>query len=351
MKSSLFCTMPFHFVEIFPNGDIFPCCPAYCNNYILGNIFEQNFDEIWNGYNEQQLRRSMYHTYIHKYCNRNTCFRLSMNYLPSDVCVEDKIIMDKYPLVVKFSHDGECNYRCVTCRDKILMHSKLEIYNLDKKIDKYFLPLLKDAKIACLLGSGDPLASRHSRHLIKCIGRAYPEIRFALHTNGSLCTVQLLESLGIMNRLNHIQVSIHAACKQTYENITREGRWENILKNLDWIAKQHASRLIKRFDLIFVVTPLNVNEMTEFTQFAKYLGAEAYFWEYRWWGGKFGENFDSVNILSKNHLLYPNLKTQLCNISNECNVHLSPALSKIARNINKHSIVHKILLKLWGCPS
>lgn len=342
MRTQAFCMMPFYFIEIFPSGDVYPCCPAYCNNYTFGNIFEQKFDDVWNGERAQIFRKTMFHR-IHKYCNKYTCFKRSMDYLSNKFNIIPKIIMDTYPLVVKFSHDGECNYRCITCRDEILRHSESSLISLNNKI-KTFLPLLKDAKIACLLGSGDPLSSRHSRQLIKIIAYEYPKIHFALHTNGSLCKPQLLDSLGISNRLAHIQISIHAACKQTYENFTREGKWENLLKNLDWIAKQHKDGHIRKFDMIFVVTPLNVNEMGSFAQLANTLGAQAFFWEYRWWGGKYGEDFKSVNILSKDHPLHNTLITQILNISSNDNVHISPAFIKLLR----HSTIgfYKLLSKI-----
>jgi len=36
-----------NFLFIMSNGDVSPCCHLY--NYIVGNIFEQSIDEIWNG--------------------------------------------------------------------------------------------------------------------------------------------------------------------------------------------------------------------------------------------------------------------------------------------------------------
>ena len=341
MSSNIFCKMPFYFVEIFPNGDVFPCCPAYCNSYSFGNIYKQSFKDIWNGEKAQNFRKTMYENRP-RYCNIKTCFRKSMDYLQNKECIEEKIIMDKFPLAVKFSHDGECNYRCITCRDTLAKNSKDEIITLNKRIDTYFMQLLKDAKIVCLLGSGDPLASKHSRHLIRRISKEYTKIRFGLHTNGSLCTEPLLKSLGILNRLDHIQVSVHASCKQSYEKITREGIWKKILQNLEWIGKQHDLGLIKKFDMIFVVTPLNVQEITTFSHLAKNFGAEAYFWEYRYWGGEFGINFDAVNILSPKHVAHKVLLTQLHNVYQDEHVYLSPKLMHIAINYNKYHSFYKL---------
>ncbi len=51
------CYYPWHSVVIYWDGTIAPCCRDYNGKYILGNIFEDDLENIWNGDKFIELRR------------------------------------------------------------------------------------------------------------------------------------------------------------------------------------------------------------------------------------------------------------------------------------------------------
>lgn len=53
------CSWPWHGTSISWNGDVHPCCHDYYNEHKMGNIFEQDFEEIWNGEKLQLFRQHL----------------------------------------------------------------------------------------------------------------------------------------------------------------------------------------------------------------------------------------------------------------------------------------------------
>jgi len=51
------CPQPWRWVSIDWDGDVFPCCSLYDDEFAFGNIFEQDFKEIWNGPAFREARR------------------------------------------------------------------------------------------------------------------------------------------------------------------------------------------------------------------------------------------------------------------------------------------------------
>lgn len=330
---SMSCKFPFSFIEVFSNGDVYPCCPEYCYYYCLGNIFEQSLEEIWYGSKATALRKRLLSD-DHTVCNAMQCFRETMDFL----LPEDDIVWDEkppLPIAVKLSHDKECNCSCITCRDMPIRSSQQELDELNRKIETHFLPLLRNAKVVSLSGAGDPLFSRHSRQLIRRIAETYPSMRFALHTNGQLCTAPLLKELGILNRLSHVQISIHAATCGTYEHIVRGASFQRLMENLAGLRELLDKGNLRKLDLFFVIHNLNMKEIGQFSDLAKQFGANAHFWEYRYWGTELGRDFDAVNVCSPAHPLHEELLSGLRGIADLPHIRLSPVLKGLAHPVKR----------------
>jgi hypothetical protein len=70
----LFCSKPFKWFEVSQGnetGEVYMCCPAWLDMPI-GNLTRQSVDEIWNGEEAQEIRRSILDGSF-RYCNRSRC--------------------------------------------------------------------------------------------------------------------------------------------------------------------------------------------------------------------------------------------------------------------------------------
>ena len=126
------CRYPFERVTVEVNGNVSFCCPTYNNDYFIGNIFKDSFEDMWFGEKAQQFRESILDG-SYKYCNLDICGEV-------DNLCDSKNLKVIYPKVVNLSYIHTCNVRCITCRDKLDV--KEDTAYFDQFIDK-FLSTLK----------------------------------------------------------------------------------------------------------------------------------------------------------------------------------------------------------------
>ncbi|MAG56767.1 MAG: hypothetical protein CMJ83_10790 [Planctomycetes bacterium] len=71
-KKKGFCFQLASYVRIIPNGNVYPCCRGWGEHLRMGNIFEQSFDEIWNGPEYQKLREEFLSGDLREGCRQCT---------------------------------------------------------------------------------------------------------------------------------------------------------------------------------------------------------------------------------------------------------------------------------------
>lgn len=295
------CRVPFEFLEIYDDGVVNTCCPWYNNSLSIGNIYETNFDDVWNSEVAIDYRTRLLNG-DYSLCNLNLCPAQKNPLLLFDKETTDyEPVMKKYPKFVNFCHDTECNLYCTICRDEIVVNSDSELELKNKRIDEVFLPLLKDAETVSLCGKGDPFASRNCKKLITAISSTYPKIRFNFVTNGVLANEKMLKTLGVVDKINSIHISPHSVTKKTYQKIVRGGRFDDVVKNIKMFSKMKKENRIYDFSLIFVVHSVNYQEMPAFVEFANKHNAQPVFWEYRQQASMSSDNYDELAIFEPTH--------------------------------------------------
>lgn len=329
------CNHPFSKVEIDKFGDVYCCCKFHLP-VKFGNIYQNSFEEVWNSKIAQKIRANIMSENF-SLCNKNACVYLDRKNFDSKFDIDEKYIsyqMSKYPKYVSFCHDKECNLACIICRDEIGRNTEDEIKVLNEQIETKFLPMLKDAEYVSISAHGDPIASRHSRLLIKRIHETYPNIKFELFTNGTLLNEENLKDLGIINNLYSVKISIHSAHKETYAKMIRKGElyYDKLMKNLEYISnlreKYHFDLL-----LLFVTTSLNYKDIPDFIRYADSLNANCYISEYSDVQLQSSEKHPERVIVDKNHPEYKELVKVLQDdvFKEKTNFNLSGILSQIQR--------------------
>ena len=128
--------------------------------------------------------------------------------------------------------------------------------------------MLKNTKIVTMSAHGDAFGSRHSRYLIKRIHEVYPDIKFDLFTNGILLNQQNIADLGIEKNIHAVKVSLHAARKDTYVKMVRNGHlyFDTVRNNLKYVSEL---KKLYNFDfyLFFVVTSFNYQDFPTFSEY------------------------------------------------------------------------------------
>ena len=322
------CRVPFEFAEVIYNGDVYPCCKDFLkyNEDYVGNIEKNSPDEIWNGKLYTDLRQRMLKGDF-SMCNRNICVYhpCDKENLPSEY--------QKGPQELKISYDFECNYNCITCRDEIIMNTpeKTKLY------EEVYLPkiieIAKNSEVVNLLGTGDPLFSRHSRNIIKTLIKKYPEIKFNISTNGFLLNEENINELTIQNNIRGVFVSVDATNRETYKKILKTDGFDTVMKNIKLMSEWKKQGKIDILTLNFVVHIMNYKEMPEFLQMSKKLGAFVFFSTYRPWpSAEYHKRYDEVAVFEPTNKHYKELVKILHNpiFKDREHCYLEPRLADIA---------------------
>ena len=297
------CKNPFQFIEIRGNGECYPCCIGWTNSYSFGNIFKNSFEEVWNSEKAQNFRKSVLDG-TYQYCDLQRC----THYGTKDWEETDDVstIVQNLPENMLIAMEKQCNVRCIMCRDVQKYTSLEEMNKLDSMIDTTFVPLLKNCKMLAINGDGEALAAKHSRKLLKKAVEVNPNIKILLMTNGLICNEKVLTEAGIINNVDSLAVSIHAATKKTYDKIVKDSNFDEVMKNVKWLAQRKKEGKIKGIGLIFVISQINYKEAVEFAKICKELNVTMTILKLYNFGTEIGKNFEKLAVFEKYHPEYNN---------------------------------------------
>ena len=271
------CKHPFNSIQVQNTGEIYCCCCYWTDFYSFGNIFEQSFDEIWNGQKAQEFRRQFLEN-NYKYCHLDVCdpYLAPDDYKPQLIC--------EYPKQIEFSYDRHCNVRCIFCRNKA--NKEEEEYNrqkeqkIEENFDRIFTPVLQKAEIVELNSAGELFASRHSIEILKKIININPNIKFKIISNGILFTKEMTERLNLTDRLMSVTISVHAMTEKTYNRLVEHGNFNAVIQNIKYLSELKKQGKLQNLQINFVVNAINYREMEDFAKFAEEMGANVFFIDY-----------------------------------------------------------------------
>lgn len=336
------CVRPFLSVELDNIGRVFTCCNGYIK-FPIGNIFEQSFEEIWNGERAREIRRKMLAGDL-SCCNMDICNTRDLcgeRTLDRNLSADELAALGEkmiYPRGVLLANDEECNVACMMCRHKVIAHSDQELAKMSAGNDN-ILSMLKNAELVYVSGKGDPFSSRYMRALIKQIVQTYPQMKFRVSTNGILASKELFEDLGLLrsesggdeDRVTQVNFSIHAATEKTYNKIVKGGNWQAVMRNLKWLSERQRAGRIKELFMIFVLSSLNFRELPDFLRLTRQFGANPLIWDYKNWGVQSGLEARNLAVFDPRHRDYPELVEILQDEEIKLHLHgdvFSPALLK-----------------------
>jgi len=338
-----FCVSPFRYAEVRKNGDVWQCCVSWIPKP-MGNLLTQEWDEIWNSSDAQELRKTMLDGSM-SLCNENQCPYLQAwnkgeedysSYFPIyDENSYDKLwnakeinpkgekkwkkILNQQltelpwgPESVTFSHDDSCNLACPSCRKDFFL-SKGADREKAYKIQNIILGApMCDSHEIYVTTSGDPFGADIFRDILKSINlKDHPNlINLHLHTNGNGWTKKhwnMLKNLHDIPRIT-AEISIDAATKETYEQIRRGGKWNTLNTNLKFIFSEIPN--LKFVRMTFVTQDNNFKEMEMFIDWAEKLqslnnmNTEVLFTQINNWGTWNDREFTNKKITDSNHPNY-----------------------------------------------
>jgi MoaA/NifB/PqqE/SkfB family radical SAM enzyme len=272
----LFCKLPFSRISIDDDGNIWPaCCPDWVE-FPLGNIFIQSWDEIWMGENASKLREASFDGSL-RHCKKDWCPNIidavsgldNYHVIPLEKAPNHWIPVP--PIHVNLNYDQTCNLKCPSCRPDFI---NLRGEKLDKVIKLHHYAeqnILPQVDTIALTGVGDPFNSPTFRKfLTEFDSKKYPSIkRIHLHTNGLLFDEKTyLQMKGLHGIELSTDISIDAASARVYSKVRPPGKWEKLMRNLDFIKRLDNLVLL---GISMVVQKQNHHELLDFAQLGENL--------------------------------------------------------------------------------
>lgn len=270
MNNNLFCQNPWNCLELNNDGKCFFCNPCFSNFNMIGNIFEDDIDEIWNGVKAQEFRKDVL-AKKYSYCNYDNC-----NGIKSEKILFEGVIAP-YPEYINIGYDYTCAQRCIICRDEYKALPAEECKRWEDKLETHILPITSKAKYMFVNCRGEFFDSKHTQKMVAAILNNNPNIKVDFISNGIKCNEENLIKHNLLDRLFKVHISLHAATRRTYKRIFRTDKFDVVMKNVKYISELKRSGKINDFEIMFVITADNYRDMPAFVKLAEKLDARAAF--------------------------------------------------------------------------
>lgn len=326
------CIQPFEKIDILPRGEVYTCCSVYLkHNYYIGNIFEQDFNEIWNSERAKRLRYSVSKgnfEYCTEKCKWLHCKDINIEVagleinpiLPRKV-FEDNINNENnygnLPKFIALSCDETCNLTCRSCRTGFKGLNKEDGNKLYDTLMSKVRPILNQCKLLTGLGSGEIFASKAVSDFFKTITHdEFPNLNIAFVTNAQLFTEEKWSEFSNLKNIPlRVYVSIDAFNKETYELLRRGGVWEILCNNMNFISKLRKCGEVSYLSLQFVVQKENYAQINDFILLAKNWSADTVeLQRLTNWGSYSEQEYMEKDVFNPDNSSYDEAKSMIENI-------------------------------------
>lgn len=270
MSKELYCKNPWNCLELNNDGRCFFCNPCFSNFNSIGNIFEQEIDEIWNGQKAQEYRRDIIEK-KYTFCNYDVC-----NGNKSETLISNNLIAP-YPEYINVGYDYTCGQRCTICRDEYKALPEEECKKWEDRLESHILPITSNAKYMFVNCRGEFFDSKHTQKMVAAILNNNPNIKVDFISNGIKCTEENLKKHNLLDKIFKVHISLHSATRKTYKKIFRVDKFNDVMKNVEYISGLKKSGQIQEFEIMFVITDSNYKDMPAFVKLAEKLDARAAF--------------------------------------------------------------------------
>ncbi len=312
------CSVPFEALEIMEKQNHM-CCASWLTKELPNKV---PLKDLWNSTEAIDIRKSVTDG-SYKFCDKTQCpflaqlinFNLQssgpiqhINNVSDDIksyINSGDFHMISGPKILQMSFDRTCNYKCPSCRVKMIVANTNEIKKINATIEEMEEAFSESIETIYCSGTADPFASVSYRNYLRNFNpKKYPKLKnIHLHTNASLWDKEMWESMpNIHKYVETCEISIDAGTMDTYENVTRlGGDWNNLLSNLKFISTIPTLRKVKTS---FVVQQSNYKEMGLFLEIMQSIfkqKTKVFFGKINNWGTFDSHMFELLKIWDSNH--------------------------------------------------
>lgn len=333
------CYAPALSLNFDQTGNVTACC--FNRQYVLGSYPQNTIDAIWSGEKIKELRESLASNNLAKGCGlcdrmieENNYDSVLINhfddYVPlikkqnsqqASTGLIDSLLRtfsrnkegepDAAPLVFEFEISNHCNLECIMCGGKwssAIRKNREKLPPLRSPYDKEFVNQVKkylpQLARANFLG-GEPFLIGPYYDIWEAIIEVNPKVDVGITSNGTMLSSRARAIIqGLPNC--RITLSIDSLTKNTWESIRRNGHFEDLESNIEWLL---SSKKLKSFSVCPMIQ--NWKEIPDIMKFCDKNDLDIYFnVVYGPLGGKVNGIHKQNNTASDTKELLPDVSLQ-----------------------------------------
>lgn len=256
-----FCKRLWDRVYVDQYGEVYACCKYQPDK--LGNLYEKEFMEIWNGPKMQQYRKNSIEGTLHCF---EGCTLLSPEEKANSIVRKTGLTVEERDLKkVRLMFGEGCNIACIMCKQDHRDRLALTEAVWQDKIPYHAVKVVE-------FQGGEPLFITEGRNCYRYLTEELGK-KVNVITNGLLINDEWAER--IVKGSDYLILSVNGASKRTHEIVNRGSNWEKVMANIGRLVEakaRHASKIELIGHMTLVVE--NILEIPDFIRLAHRLNLD-----------------------------------------------------------------------------
>ncbi len=258
-----FCDRPFNFGYFTTGGEVWPCPWMH---FTIGNLYEQDVDELWHSEAAQKARESILDGSF-AYCRKLSCPHLERNDLPdlTEEELRERAVPTDVPEIINLCNDYTCNIACTKCRTSVYCPQKGEREKVADALRR-LLPYANRARALSMNGRGEFLANPVYIQFLQDLKPERPDFHLGLETNGTLFDEEHWHKFSHVGKFHlDVTVTLDSMRREVYRYLSGGFDYlDRVLSNLRFLSRLRREKTINSLTLTMVVQECNFWEVPEY---------------------------------------------------------------------------------------
>lgn len=258
-----FCDRPFKYAYLAPNGEVWPCGWMHCT---IGNLYEQDLDEIWHSEAANKARESILNGSF-AFCRKMSCPFCERDELPdlTEEEIQERAVPTETPLDITMANDRTCNIACTSCRTCLLPIEKEEREKINGALER-LVPFANKAESLDMNGQGEFLANQGYLNFLSKLQPERKNFRISFETNGTLFDEAHWARFSHLSEHDiSVTVTLNSLKREVYQYLS--GGFDYLgqeLSNLRFLSQLRREGQINSLAVTMVIQEVNCWEVPEF---------------------------------------------------------------------------------------
>ena len=290
-----FCPIPWSEVFIGNKGKYMVCCMNYTS---LGNIHEENINEVWNNEKTKEIRKYIKNNQyeeagcdkncpmIHQFKNgrgsdlfneqwlkvKNNAFSKNLELLKKSINNDNGIALNN-PIVFSLQPTEQCNMKCIMCNQNHTSQVKVE-----KNLLKELFVFPESIHTIRFQGGEIFVNNEYKELILELKENSLPFQSIQVITNGSLLSHKDLSKMADRKKYIKFIISVDGTTGDVYSKIRVNPHFEKVMSNIKYLANiQNKFEVNDLIQWAFVVMKSNFYQLKEALLIANELNIQVNF--------------------------------------------------------------------------